>query len=35
VHDLAHAFDSQIRNAEVHAHVAAQWVRDLPVKPDP
>lgn len=35
VHDLAHAFDSQIRNAEVQAHVAAQWVRDLPVTPDP
>lgn len=35
VHDLARVFDSQIRNAEVHAHTAAQWVRDLPVAPDP
>lgn len=35
VHDLAHAFDAQIRNAEVHAHEAAAWVRALPVTPDP
>ena len=31
VHDLAHAFDAQIRHAEVHAHEAADWVRALPV----
>lgn len=29
VHDLAHAFDGQIRNAEIHAHEAAKWVRSL------
>lgn len=34
VHELAHAFDAQIRNAEVHAHEAADWVRALPVAPD-
>jgi len=34
VHELAHAFDAQIRNAEVHAHEAADWVRALQVAPD-
>ena len=34
VHDLAHAFDNKIRNAEIHAHEAADWVRALPITPD-
>lgn len=33
VHDLARGFDTHIRNAEVHAHQAAAWVRNLSVTP--
>ena len=31
IHDLARGFDSHIRNAALHAHEAAEWVRALPV----
>ncbi|WP_417586120.1 helix-turn-helix domain-containing protein [Pararhodobacter oceanensis] len=34
VHDLAHAFDSQIRHAQINAHDAARWVRALQVTED-
>lgn len=34
VHDLAHAFDANIRHADVHAHEAAAFVRALPVSGD-
>lgn len=34
VQDLARGFDQHIRQAEIHAHEAARWVRGLPVPPD-
>ncbi|MEZ5752419.1 MAG: hypothetical protein R3D60_10770 [Paracoccaceae bacterium] len=34
VHELAQGFDSNIRDAEIHAHQAADWVRRLVVARD-